>query len=153
MSSPYEIPRLKKHVLIALADDTRVHGDIYLNIPRSDAPYYEPLADFLNQSKESFFPAHLDNEQFVLVNKDQVLYIQETKKCPKEITNTDFKSVMFFFGGSKIKANIYLNLLSHQQRLSDAFNQKDPFLHCYQYDCLTFINKNHIVKANQIDMG
>jgi|GEM_PF-3612202 len=151
MSSDYEIPRLKKHVLIALTDETRIQANIYLNIPPSGASNSQALSDFVNNSKEDYFPAHLENEQFFLINKNQILYIQETTKSQKEMTNTDFKSVMLYFPHAKIKVDLHFNLLEHEQRLTDALNQQEKFLHCYQYDCLSFINKKHVVKVTQFD--
>lgn len=151
MSSPLEIPRLKKHVLIALEDGTRIHSDIYIDYPRSDASHSDALSNFLNQGKDIFFPAHVNSKQFFLINKKNILYIQETNKSTKSNSNTEFKSVMFFFDNSTLKADIHLHLTIGQQRLSDAFNLPGMFLQAYQYDCLTFINKAKIVKATQPD--
>lgn len=150
MSSAYEIPRLEKHVLIALLDDTRIQATIFVDYPRSDAPRSEALANFLKLGKEQFIPVNLDTKQFFLINKNQILYIQETQKSDKDFSNTDFPAVMFYFPNSKLKANIHLNLASGSQRLSDALNMDEPYIRCYQYDCLTFVNKKQIIKVNQL---
>jgi hypothetical protein len=151
MNQSLEIPRLKKHVLVALEDGTRIHADIYIDYPRSGAPQTEALSNFLNHGKDAFFPAHVNSKQFFLINKKQILYIQETSKSEKGATNTEFKSVLFFFSNSTLKTDIHLHLAVGQQRLSDALNQAGDFLLYYQYDCLTFINKGQVVKATKPD--
>lgn len=151
---PWEVPKENVRVTITLTNSSTIKGEMFLNrgeIPKSNL---NELLEELN-TDSLFFPfLVLGDEEIMLINKKQLMYVHMEPEEEQEEDLADIKKSLVRIdikNGNNIKGTVEINFPKGKRRVQDFLNLTDRFFALRGDDWDYIVNKNHVL--NVTDLG
>ncbi len=145
----YKIPKVEVKVDIVIDDKKNPNEEeyiLYLNEYSRYRKGQETLFEFLNKKQEFIPVKRCINEEFFILNSDDIIYIKEKEKSTAQVQR---KIVLYLKNNFHMELDHINPLPDSQSRVLDYLNQETHFLLFYWNDLKIFINKSKILKVKE----
>jgi len=148
----FKVDKLKYPIILKMVDDSRIKGDIFLDI-YSPIHRGRDMVQELMESEKSFFSLIMrEDNSVVFINKVSVVkIILEERDSLEDLTLGKQKPVkIVLVDGEILSGKINLSIPGEKVRISDSLNSTSKCLYLYRNDQDVILNTSHIITVQPL---